>query len=246
MLRLPDPLIGDIIRGRCLPIVGSGLSRNAVVPAGSTMPLWPDLGKALADQVTDFPRDEKSPLEAISAFAYEFGRIRLVDELRRLLYQGVARPGRVHHAFCSLPFDVVRTTNFDSLLEQGYDAVARAYRVIVEEEQLSAGTDPRTVSLLKLHGDLEHPHRLVVVEEDYDRFIRTNPLMVTYLSNLLTTRTALFIGYSLDDPDMRQILGLVQERLGSLARQAYVLTVGDSPYAVTRFERRNVRCIRVA
>jgi hypothetical protein len=131
------------------------------------------------------------------------------------------------------------------LLEKGYDTVARSYHVIVEEEQLSAGTDPRTVTLLKLHGDLDHPHRLVVVEEDYDRFVRDNPLMITYLTNLLITRTALFIGYSLEDPDIRQVLALVQDRLGRLARQAYVLTVGASSYARTRLERRNVRCIPV-
>lgn len=246
MIQLPAPLIDDIVRGRCLPIVGAGLSRNAVLPAGSVMPLWPDLGRELAKGLTGFPSGDGPALEAISAYAHEFGRIRLVDELRRLLFHDTAQPGAVHEAFCSLPFDVVCTTNFDSLLEKGYTEVARTHRVVVEEEQLSAGTDPRTVTLLKLHGDLDHPHRLVVAEEDYDRFVLDNPLMVTYLTNLLITRSALFIGYSLDDPDMRQILGLVQSRLGRLARQAYVLTFDVSSYTRMRFERRNVRCIQIA
>jgi hypothetical protein len=246
MVQLPAPLVDDIVRRRCLPIIGAGLSRNALLPPGCEMPLWPDLGRMLAKSLTDFPPGDDNALEAISAYAYEFGRVRLVDELRRLLFHDTARPSAVHEAFCSLPFDVVCTTNFDCLLEKGYAEVARTYRVIVEEAQLSAGTDPRTVTLLKLHGDLDHPHRLVVVEDDYDRFVRNNPLMVTYLTNLLITRSALFIGYSLDDPDMRQILGLVQSRLGHLARQAYVLTFGVSSHTRTRFERRNVRCIQVA
>jgi hypothetical protein len=243
---LPDPLVDDILRGRCLPIVGAGVSRNALVPLGARMPLWRDLGDALGRQVTGFPAAGATPLEAISAYQHEFGRIRLVDELRTLLFHHTARPGDVHEAFCRLQFDVVCTTNFDSLLERGYEQVSRGHRVIVEEEQLSAGVDPRTVTILKLHGDLDHPHRLVAVEADYDHFIDRNPLMVTYLTNLLITRTALFIGYSLDDPDFRTIVAVVSDRLGHLTRKSYALTVGASAYARTTYERRGVRCIQIA
>lgn len=210
------------------------------------MPLWRDLGQALGRSVTDFPSDETDPLEAISAYEHEFGRIRLVDELRHLLFHGLARPGAVHVAFCRMPFDVVCTTNFDSLLERGYEAVSRPYRVIVEEEQLSAGIDSETSTVLKLHGDLDHPHRLVLVERDYDRFVRANPLMVTYLTNLLITRTALFIGYSLDDPDFRELLTVVSDRLGGLRRQPYVLTYRATRYERSRYARRHVRCVDIA
>ena len=41
--------------------------------------------------------------------------------------------------------------------------------------------------------------------------------MSTYLANLLISRTALFIGYSLDDPDFRAIWQVVKDRLGRLA-----------------------------
>jgi SIR2-like domain len=68
---------------------------------------------------------------------------------------------------------------------------------------------------------------------------------VTYLSNLLITKTPLFIGYSLDDPDFRQILALVGERLGKLRRQVYVLTYKASPHQRSRYERRKVRCVEL-
>lgn len=244
--RLPKPLLDDVVQGRCLPIVGAGLSLNAVVPRGQTMPLWRDLGRKLGGQVTDFPPDDANPLEAISAYQHEFGRTRLVDELRRLLHHGIARPGGLHREFCQLPFDIVCTTNVDCLLERGYDLVSRDHRLIVEEEQLSMGVNPRTVTVLKLHGDINHPHRLVVVENDYDRFLARNPLMVTYLSSLLITRTALFIGYSLDDPDFRQILAVVTDRLGNLHRQPYVLTYRSTQHDKRRYERRGVRCLDLA
>jgi hypothetical protein len=244
--RFPLPLLDDVLAGRCLPIVGAGFSRNAVLPAGTSMPLWHGLGVELGRRVTGFPPDEANPIEAMSAYDDEFGRTRLVEELRRLLHHGVARPGNAHVEFCRLPFDIVCTTNIDCLLERGYDAVSKDHHIIVEEEQLSIRPDPGTVTLLKLHGDLIHPHRMVVTEEDYDRFIQANPLMVTYLSNLLITRTPLFIGYSLDDTDFRQILAVIKDRLGRLRRQAYVLTFGVDEHTRKKYERRGVRCVDLA
>jgi hypothetical protein len=134
----------------------------------------------------------------------------------------------------------------DTLLERGFDEAEREHYVIVEEQQLSIGVNPRTVTLIKLHGDLDHPHRIVASEADYDRFINRNPLLVTYVSNLLITRTPLFIGYSIDDPDFRQIMAVVSDRLGQLTRKGYALTFGASAYERNRFERRGVRCLDLA
>ena len=39
-------------------------------------------------------------------------------------------------------------------------------------------------------------------------------LLATYLANLLITRTAVLVGYSLDDPDFRQLWQVIGERLG--------------------------------
>ena len=41
---VPKPLLDDLVQGRVLPIVGAGMSRNALVPDGMEMPLWDDLG----------------------------------------------------------------------------------------------------------------------------------------------------------------------------------------------------------
>jgi len=102
-----------------------------------------------------------------------------------------------------------------------------------------------SVALLKLHGDLNHPKRLVATEEDYDAFLERYPVIATYLSNFLITRTAVLIGYSLDDPDFRQIWQVVGERLGKARRLAYVLSVGARPPEVARFERRGVKVINL-
>ena len=99
--------------------------------------------------------------------------------------------------------------------------------------------------LLKLHGDLRHPGRLIVTEADYDGFLARYPLLATYLSNQLITKTAVFVGYSLDDPDFRQIWQVVTERLGRTRRLAYALMVSARPGDIARFERRGVKVINL-
>lgn len=86
---------------------------------------------------------------------------------------------------------------------------------------------------------------MVATEEDYDKYIDKNPLMSTYLSNLLITRTPLFIGYSLDDDDFRQIWQVIKSRLGKMTRQGYVIKVNCSETEKSRYERRGVKVVNI-
>jgi hypothetical protein len=239
----PVPVLEDLVTGRWLPVIGAGMSLNATVPAGKRMPLWAGLGKELAEQLADFT--PTSVLDAISAYEHEFGRAHLIEKLSDILLIKDAQPGSAHKEFCSIPFDIVCTTNFDFLLERQYDLTPRYVYPVVDEEQLSINVGNAGTLLLKFHGDLRHPGRLVVSEADYDGFLSKYPLLATYLSNQLITKTAVFVGYSLDDPDFRQIWHIVSNRLGRARRMAYALTVNASNADIARFERRGVKVINL-
>ena len=240
----PKPLLDDLVDGRWLPIVGAGLSKNADLPYPRTMPLWNELGKSLAKDMQDYIY--VNPLDAISAYRHEFGPPKLIEKLSELLFIDEAQPGETHRAFCALKFDIVCTTNFDFLLERQYERNSIPYTPLINEDQLSIKLSSSRIALLKLHGDLHHPNRLVATEEDYDAFLEHYPIIATYLANLLITRTAVLIGYSLDDPDFRQVWQVVRERLGEMRRPAYALCVGASSAEVARFERRGVKVINLA
>lgn len=238
---IPDVLLDDIIGGRCVPIIGAGFSLNANMPDGMRMPTWDVLGKEIARAFKDY--QYSGALEAISAYADEYSRLKLIEKLYSLLLVDKAQPGSVHRGFAQLPFDMIVTTNFEFLLEAAYGQAGRPCRPIVDEDHLPIAAQGPEVRILKLHGDLHHPKRMVITEEDYDRFLDTYPLLATYLANLLITRTALFIGYSLDDPDFRQIWQVLRDRLGSLRRQPYSILVNASQQLVRRYERRGVKVI---
>lgn len=242
----PKPLLEDLVNGRWLPVVGAGMSLNAKLPPPARMPLWHELGKAFTEKLQGY--SPTSVLDGISAYEHEFGRARLIEQLVDLLHLDRAQPGLAHKEFCSLPFDIVCTTNFDFLLEKQYDLERQDNRTVhpvVDEDQLSINISATGTLLLKLHGDVRHPKRLVVTEADYDGFLTSYPLIATYLANLLITKTAVFIGYSLDDPDFRQIWHVVASRLGKARRMAYAIMVDAKPGDIARFERRGVKVVNL-
>ncbi|EMM87179.1 SIR2-like domain protein [Leptospira santarosai str. 2000027870] len=240
----PKPLLDDLIEGRTLPIVGAGFSKNAVLPSELSMPLWTDLGKGLLDDLPNW-YEYTGAIDSMSAYAQEFSRVKLIEELSKRLFTSIAKPGKTHQAFCSIPFDIVMTTNFDFLLEHQYNLLSKSYHPILEESQLSMKLSKSGVNLIKFHGDFNHPNRMVVIEEDYDLFLTRFPLFATYIANLLITRSALMIGYSFDDPDFRQLWKIINERLGNAARKTYSIAVDASQAEIAKFERRGVKVINL-
>lgn len=239
----PKPLLDDLVAGRWLPIVGAGFSRNAILPPKKQMPLWSDLGELISKELGDY--EPSNPIDALSAYEYEYKRPKLIEKLSELLLVNEARPGDTHKSFCQMKFDYVCTTNFDFLLEKQYELIPWPCTPLIDEDQLSVNLNNAGVALLKLHGDLHHPARLIATETDYDLFLNRYPLIATFLANLLITRTAVLIGYSLDDPDFRQLWQIVGERLGRSRRNAYVITVGAKQTDIARFERRGIKAINL-
>jgi hypothetical protein len=244
----PTPFLEDLVKGKCLPFIGAGFSKNAVTAKDVKMPAWDELGKSILSYLPGY--SYSGALDAISAYSHEYSRVKLVEKLNELLLTGLISPGAAHKAFCSIPFQLVCTTNFDFLLEKGYDFANAYCKPIVEEDQLSSinsteFSNSKEVALLKIHGDLHHPSKMVLTEEDYDSFLNRQPLWATYLGNLMISKTLLFIGYSLDDPDMRQVWQIVKDRLGSLRKYAYTIRVNSDPQETARFERRGIKVINI-
>jgi SIR2-like protein/uncharacterized protein DUF4145 len=218
---VPVPLISDISQGRCLPFVGAGFSKNASLPDGLAMPDWPELAAILAKTAeTD---GGAAPPVIAQRYEQRFGRVQLVEAIRESLHSDRARPGKAHLAFAQLPFDTVYTTNFDLLLESAYTQEKRPHRSLVGELQLPFHAGQIASSVIKMHGDLLHEEHIIVTQSDYETFMEQYPVVATHLSAMLITRTPLFVGYSLSDPDFDNIRRVVRSRLGTFERMAYIV-----------------------
>ena len=69
-----------------------------------------------------------------------------------------------------------------NITQSGLHLLLNKYcRPIIEEEQLAISSQNQGVSLLKLHGDINHPTRLVITEDDYDTFIDKYPIRLNLI-----------------------------------------------------------------
>lgn len=225
-MKIPKPLLDDISSGKCLPFIGAGFSLNAKLPEGEVMPDWSGLTKILISEIGSVK--PKTGPDVASSYEHKFGRVQLIEKIRHILHSDSVVPGKAHLSFVQLPFDTIYTTNFDLLIEDACVSKGKPYRSLVGELQLPFHGGPLTTNIVKMHGDLRHEEHIVINREDYDGFLEKYPVISTHLSSMLITHTALFIGYSLTDPDFTHIRKVVQSRLGRFQRMSYVIQFNQS------------------
>ena len=107
--------------------------------------------------------------------------------------------------------DGVITTNFDRFLEQVFDD----YKVYTGQDQLLF-SDPQGVGeIYKIHGSADDPESLVLSAADFARYRDRNPYLAAKLLTIFVEHPVLFVGYSLTDPNIREILVSVARCLTS-------------------------------
>ena len=242
--KLPEPLKRIIKKNQCIPIIGTGFSMNAVLPKERTIPSWDNLGEILAKEVKTYEY-QGNPLEAISEYCREFERPILIEELRKLLLIGEAKPGKPHFGLAQLKFDALLTTNYDTLLEESYSKLGMKYLPISNENILSVNPSENEVKIVKVHGDFSDPDRMIITKEDYDQYFENNPLFATHISCLLMSRTPLLIGYSFNDFNLLTIWEIIGRRLGKMRRQAYALRLNLTKEEEAAWREKGVTAINL-
>ena len=240
---IPKPLLNDFINNRVVPFVGAGFSKNADIPSGVSMPDWNELGEMAASEISEYDYDN-SPIDALSYYESLYSRTKLIEFLMKSLHVGAIRPGDTYLEFCKLFTGTICTTNFDFLLEEAMSSLKRPISTIVTEDRLTVNS-PNENRILKLHGDFNHPDKMVITELDYDMYLENNPVFATYVSNLFITNTMILIGYSLEDNDFRGIWQIINNRLGGMTQPAYCIVVGASQAKISRYNRRNIHVINL-
>ena len=223
---LPSILLQEIEKRRCLLFVGAGLSINADLPPGMTMPTWSQLAEQLAEHLKQLHEHlstvEKKPLEIISLYERILGRNILITAMAELLHVQDAKPGPVHKKLAKInEFDTIVTTNFEHLLEQSYKP--EKVNVIVGDENIVRYSPHTHTNIIKIHGDFSNYQKLVITRKDYDAFHKNYPVLTTNVSAWFSTKIPLFIGYSLNDPHFIQIRDFLKGALGNFLNRWFVV-----------------------
>lgn len=215
----PKSLVTEIAHRRCIIFLGSGASAGSVSSVDSKRPpTW----KSFLDQIISLIQghDDKKAIinELIQKDRYleaaeviyelvpkpDYNQF-IKSELDLPKYQ----PSKIHEIVLDLDPKIVITTNYDKIYDNycttggssdGYN-ISKYY-----ESHLVDNLRSPTRVIIKAHGCVSDPAKIVLTKSQYFKARKDYSNFYKVLDALFLTHTILFIGYSLNDPDIQLVL----------------------------------------
>lgn len=200
---------------------GAGLSIDAGYPSGSS------LSRILFDDLDTDQRDKISPNLTLPDMAEEYikfcngNRNRINRLLIRHFIEAKPSSMSTYNTIANIPhFKNIVTTNYDHLFEKAYKGDSKS----VNCDKDLGYINNKLPTIYRIHGDLEsNLEGVIISSSDYRVYITRDILYKSTLTNLLTTNSVLFIGYSLADPNVRILLDKVVDTLGSHQNEMFLV-----------------------
>jgi len=134
------------------------------------------------------------------------------------------------------------TTNYDDLFERAYGRGRLS--VIVKNAHIPLAN--KEVKLYKIHGDMSNPESIVITSSDYNNFFsfpNNNESLWNKIVSLADEKSILFLGYSLEDPNVRKLIDGLTERVGKFKHQSFLVVPGLPPYKEQDLNKKGITYI---
>ena len=216
MMNWPKSLVTEIARRRCILFLGAGVAASAQNATGNRPMEWKAFLTSAADLVhnTETQNEVKAlinqnrmllALQVINDEADPGDYRALLD---RCFNDPSFEPSELHGLIFSLDSRLVITTNFDKIYEkhclkvstEGFKVIPYYSNSLVDEIK----SDTRLI--IKAHGSIDDIANMVFTKSEYYSAKARHSSFYTVLKALLLTNTCVFIGCSMDDPDVLLVL----------------------------------------
>jgi hypothetical protein len=216
LIAWPGSLVREIAKQRAVFFLGSGVSASSEDIAGNRPATWRDFLNDACSKVQD-PGHRTEIQGFISAQKYLLALQAIktcVDEgdYHHLLTSHFNNPrflpSELHKVILNLDLRLVITTNFDKIYESYCESTTdEGYKIITYlDESLSDCLREDTRLIIKAHGSINNINRMIFTKEEYHKAKRDHPQFYEILKAIFLTHTCVFIGCSLEDPDILLLL----------------------------------------
>lgn len=200
--------------------VGAGASRSA------GMPSWNQAVQSVADKLGIIVNSPNDFLRIPQYYYNSRGKKEYSQLMQEVfMYRNYLSPQLVHDYIIKFNTQTIVTTNYDNLIEQAAEKNSEMIRVISKDSDLPYRKAGR--ELIKIHGDFENDN-FVLKEEDYLKYSQNFKLIENYIKSIIGTKVVLFIGYSFNDPDVKQIFSWAKNILNGDFQPAYLIETGNN------------------
>jgi SIR2-like domain len=135
-----------------------------------------------------------------------------------------------HEALVRLPIRELFTTNYDQLIELAFSSRGETLVVSASADEFKRHQPDRPEHhLIKLHGSIETPDRIVLTREDYAESRRARAEMFEHLTQEVRYSSFLFVGFSLSDPNFNIIRDDARVVMGEKMPTSYLVQQRPSP-----------------
>lgn len=228
----PEALIGEVARRRCVLFLGAGVSASATNDLGQHPKDWALFLKDASNLVLDAEKarkirqlvDERRYLLALQAITQESDAGDYQQFLTREFNNPGFSPSELHKTILAIDSRIVITTNFDKIYERLCLSNSNDGYKVLPYYSDSLGDELRsdTRIIIKSHGTIDDVQKMVFTKSEYHNAKKRHPQFYSILRAVFLTHTVIFIGCSLDDPDL--LLTLEDVRItASGSRPHYVL-----------------------
>lgn len=244
---IPHELMQEIQSNNCILFLGAGVSTEGTsyrkttlydhikelskYPNKSEHPLFPDVMQYYCDKVDGGLKNKliREIIEWIEPFTVE-------GEPNRSVMMFHSEIARVPY------FRIIVTTNWDPLCERALNVLVP----MVEDRDIPFW-DEQKRQILKIHGCITRPQTIVATRRDYEACMtdKTRGAIFTKLRDLMATKTFIFVGYSITDPDFKLIYDEVIANLGEFRRRSYVIDPKPTKQAVQEWNKRGVKVVKM-
>lgn len=218
----PD-LLDDFINRKVAIFLGAGISAGVHTRTGESVKTWEEFlidtskktGHAeIIKEVKEF-LDRKDYL-----FSCELLKDHFADEWESILkseYEKIGEITELQEAVLKLKQRIIVTTNFDLFIERNWDSInTDATHNLQIKNGISADCflafrDNKDY-LIKIHGSINAPDTIIFSLSDYASKAHANWQYGTFIETLLNTHTVLFIGFSMDDATIANILAVYAKK----------------------------------
>ena len=202
--------------------VGAGFSKYAGYPTGD------ELAKKIYNHLTDEEKQEireTNTLQEISqAFINNRGtRHPLIEILREEFAYKIPNNTKYHDILSTIPhIKTIITTNYDNLFENAYGI--NAVKIVSDHDITKI--DENKTAVIKIHGDFTDEKSLVISQTDYASFINSgfSSLIWNLVIERVSTKSVIFLGYSMDDFNSLAILEKMVNSLGNSKKEMFFIS----------------------